>query len=136
MRLRNPHSGSHIFNRQSHRSDNHYYYAIIIYYMFISDINLILAHYQPTVSLQEGSLSAGGRRAERAPQPWLCLCTFCAAAPLWLTEQFPRDREWPQTPHYLISFVCLVETWRGGGAVEAVGRGCTGRFWTYNSTWG
>lgn len=85
--------------------------------MFISDINLILTHYQPTASLQEGSLLCG-RAACRAQSPaWtgsvLVLCS-CTALASWAA--IPTWQERPQTPHYLTSFVCVVDThrWAGG----------------------
>lgn len=69
--------------------------------------------------------SAGGRSAKLSPQPGLYLRLFCAAARPWLTvREFSRDQEWPHTPHYLTSFVCLVETHRRPWklAVEAAQR--------------
>ena len=105
--LKNPSSRSHIFNRQNHYSDNHDYYTVIIYYMFISYVNRILTHQQSTLSLQEGSLLSG---------PSLCK----AVSPAWTVSAFVlcscTARAGPRLPSiYLPSLVCLVQTPRGPG---------------------
>lgn len=82
--LRNPQSGSHLFHKYNRCNDSHYYYTLLIYYMFISCVHLILTH---DASCERGARGPAARAASA-----FVPCS-CSAPATW---EFSRDRGWPR----------------------------------------
>lgn len=95
--------------------------------MFISYINLILTHYQPTLPLLEGSLLSRPALCKAMSPAWPGLRLFGAAAPPWLIEGFLM---WPgMAPASPLSHFLCVPGRDTQGTAEPGCESCTRDFW-------